>query len=380
MTLRPVFIDHTSERGGAELALFRLLSADVEWNPTLICPPAEGSDAYAGLPPNVSVERRGPSQRARASNGSSITANVRLTWTLLRAFASVLSSRAARRADVLIANTSRASVYVAVAGTLLRRPVVVHIRDFVDAEAIGGLATKLLRRLVLPRASGLIANSAASLATVRAYVGPKCEIEVIPSPSGITRGHEAVVHDAIRKVGLVARIDPWKGQELLLRAFSKAFPDGDVELVFYGAAAFGTDGYLEHLRSEAAGIGLGDRVRFAGHVDDVAAAIDDLDVCVQCSTRPEPLGQNVLQYLAAGKPTIVADEGGPVEWVRDGQNGLVFHARDEDSLASTLRTIANDHGLRRRLARAASITPGLSTDNEIAERMRSFLTRVKEAS
>ncbi len=60
---------------------------------------------------------------------------------------------------------------------------------------------------------------------------------------------------------------------------------------------------------------------------------------MQYSTRPEPLGQNVLQYLAAGRATIVADEGGPTEWVDDGMNGLRVAPRDAVSLAHALQLL-----------------------------------------
>jgi len=380
VTLRPVFIDHTSERGGAELALRRMLSAPADWHPALVCPPARETDAYAGLPSTVAVERRGPAQRSRVDSGSTAIGAARLAFGMLRSLIAVVRSPSVRRADVLVANTSRSSVYAAVAGLITRKPVVVHIRDLVQPEAIGGLATTLLRRIVLPRAAGIVANSRASLATVTPFLSGRCLTEVIPSPSGLQRRSAPEIRDRVTRVGLVARIDPWKGQDLLLRAFVEAFPVSTIQLVFFGAAAFGTDDYLARLRALAKEIGAEDRVTFAGHVDDVTDAIDQLDVCVQCSVRPEPLGQNVLQYLAAGKPTIVADEGGPVEWVRDNENGLVFRARDASSLASCLRRLAEEHELRERLAVAALSTPGLSTDAEVTARMGSFLTRVVEAA
>lgn len=380
MTLRPVFIDHTSERGGAELALRRMLSAPGEWHPALICPPARETDVYAGLPATVTVERRGPAHRSRADSGSAAIGAVRLAWGVLRSLVTVVRSPSARGSSVLIANTSRASVYTAVAGRILRKPVVVHIRDLVEPQAIGGLATTLLRRIVLPQAAGVVANSRASLATVEPFIAEHCLTEVIPSPSGLRRRNAPEMRDRVTRVGIVARIDPWKGQDLLLRAFAEALPTSDTQLIFFGAAAFGTDGYFAHLRAMAKEMNVEDRVIFAGHVEDVTDAIDQLDICIQCSVRPEPLGQNVLQYLAAGKPTIVADEGGPIEWVRDNENGLVFRARDAASLASCLKRLAEDRDLRERLAIAALSTPGLSTDAEVTNRMGLFLARVVEAA
>ena len=81
------------------------------------------------------------------------------------------------------------------------------------------------------------------------------------------------------------------------------------------------------------------------------------DIAVQASLRPEPLGQNVLQYLAAGLPTIVADEGGPAEWIEDEVNGIRVAPRDARALSAALRRLAGDSDLRARIAAAASGRP-----------------------
>ena len=265
---------------------------------------------------------------------------------------------------------------MAVAGALTRTPFVVHIRDLITEDAIGGPATQLMRRFVLPRAAGIIANSRATLETVLPYVRTDV-VEVIPSPSGlhpVDPAHVAVPA-TVARIGLVARIDPWKGQELLLRAFASACPDGGARLVFFGGPSFGHEEFLRDLNALARELGVEERVEFAGHSSDIAAAIDSLDVCVQCSLRPEPLGQNVLQYLSAGKPTIVSGEGGPAEWVADRDNGLVFAPREVESLAAAIRTLIDDSDLRGRLARSAAATPDLLADEDIGIRIRDVAER-----
>ncbi|WHE35753.1 glycosyltransferase [Microbacterium sp. BDGP8] len=165
---------------------------------------------------------------------------------------------------------------------------------------------------------------------------------------------------------MVARIDTWKGQDLLLRAFARAFPSGSTRLVLAGSADFGHDAYLESLRSLAAQLDIASRVDFLGHVTDVPSLIASWDLCVQSSIRPEPLGQNVLQYLAAGKPAIVTDQGGPSEWVRDGWNGWTFEMGSVDALSDAL-TAARDPKLRRHVAANAARTPNLLTDRQVTD-------------
>ena len=375
-----VFADHSDEPGGAEFALIRLLSVPQKWSPAVLLPSSSadpGSSVFAkGLPPGVPLIRSGPSHTARREGGSGPAANLRLAARILRSAATLARLRAVRDADVLVANTTRASVYVAVAALIIRKPFVVHSRDLISAESIGSAATILMRRVVLPRAAGVIANSRASRETVSSSVRTH-NVQVIPSPAGLAPVDVRSVDSArpVTRIGMVARIDPWKGQELLLRAFAEACPGGDQVLVFHGAPAFGHEEFAADLRRTARELGIHDRVDFAGHTSDVRGAIAALDVCVQASVRAEPLGQNVLQYLSAGKPTIVSGEGGPVEWVTNRKNGLVFAPRDRDSLATALREIVADGDLRQTLARNAAQTPGLLTDSQVSDRVLDVVER-----
>lgn len=375
---RIVFVDHTSEAGGAELALRRLLAARSESEVAIVLPRTESaaSSVFGDLPRAVSVIRTGPEHAARRVGGTSLRANLALSWKLLRSTIALATTRAARRSDVLIANTTRASVYVAAAAAMLRKPYAVHIRDLIEPAAIGGAATALMRRFVLPRASLVIANSHTSLTLVAPYLSPRCVRSVTPSPAGLRLAEPSLQPAIVKRIGMVARLDPWKGQELLIAAFAAAFPEGHEELVLYGGPAFGHDDFPERLRSLAVSLGVGERVKLAGHTEDVPHAIASLDICVQCSMRPEPLGQNVLQYLAGGKPTIVADEGGPAEWVRDGVNGALFVPRDANSLAVQLTRLAADPELRTKLALAAPNTPRLMSDQQIADEIEELVRSV----
>lgn len=381
---RVLFVDHTSERGGAELALLRLLETSRDWSPALMVPPAADADAdvFDPLPEHVRAYRVGPHQAARRATATGPAAGIRLAYRIVRSAIALASSPAIRSCDIVVANTTRASVYVALAGFIARKPIALHIRDMIEPSSIGALATRVMRRFVLPRARAVIANSRTTLSHVAPYISTQSLSAVIPSPSGLDKRtpDDLAPISEVRSIGMVARLDPWKGQEMLLRAFARLSRVDEMELVFYGAPAFGHQDYEKALRDLSVQLGVAKRVVFRGHVDDVSAAIQQIDVCVQCSLRPEPLGQNVLQYLANGKPTIVANEGGPAEWVRHDVNGVTFTAGDEDSLVSVLERVVSDERLRSRLARAAVTTPGLASDEEISREIMSLLANAATIS
>jgi glycosyltransferase involved in cell wall biosynthesis len=386
--LRVLHLDHTSAPGGAQFALLRMLQAEPAWSSYLLLAPSrEGLGIYADLPGRIPRRIAGVRQPAGVSAGgvrSALTGGVRL---LAQAVATRFS-RVFNGADVVDANTARSAVYGALAARWSRTPFVVHLRDVVDPGALGRSGHALMVRVVLPRADGVIANSRATLDSARAHLRPGVLAEVIPSASGLRVGaapppappaSDASSDGPVRTVGMLARIDPWKGQHLLLEAFAHVFRGRDVRLQFAGDAPFGHEGHRAELRRQAEALGVAGQVDFLGHVHDIDALLALWDVAVQASTRPEPLGQNVLQYLAAGRATVAADEGGPAEWITDGVNGLLVPPRDVDALASALTRLDAEGTLRTRLGAAAATTPGLLDDAAVMRAHAEFYERVVRA-
>lgn len=379
--MKVVHLDHTRERGGAEYALSRMLRAPQrEWEATLILPRSadEGLGVYEDLSNgDVRVVVSGPEQRPGVSSAG-ILGTFRFGVGLLRQAAAVRSTRGVSQSDVVHSNTSRSSAYGALALLFSRKPFVVHLRDIVDRRSLGAAGYALMAYVALRRADGVIANSDATLKSVQSIITPHTPTAVIPSAIGGIRP-EPREDDGTFRIGMVARLDPWKGQKELIQSFAQAFPDGGAELVFAGAAAFGHDAYEHELDSIATALGVRDRVKFLGHVDDIGAVLRSLDVCAHASTRPEPLGQNMLQYLAAGRATVAVDAGGPAQWIQHDVNGRLFPINDRDALTRELELLRVDAAMRSRLAAAGPRTPGLPTDSNVTKMHQTFFEKVIES-
>ncbi|GAB3630747.1 hypothetical protein GCM10027421_01000 [Microbacterium shaanxiense] len=375
--LRVVHLDHTTARGGAELALVRLLAAEQSapepaWTPAVLVPTIDDDDVFAQLPPSVVRRTRGVRQSAGGS-GSSPLRMAGLAARLLCQAVLTGTHPNVRTADVVIANSTRAAAYAALALQFSRTPLVVQLRDMIDEESLGRLGYALMTKVVLPRADAVIGNSRTTLAGALPFLRPGTEAVVIHSASGLTlstarrRPADAAPSNPLR-IGMLARIDPWKGQLELLEAFAAAFPAGTAQLELAGGAPFDQARFAAQLHERARELGVAGRVHLLGHVDDTAALLQRWDIAVQYSTRAEPMGQNVLQYLAAGTVAVVADEGGPVEWVDDGVNGRTVPPRSVAALARVLGELADDAAQRERLGAAAVRTPGLLDDAAVAAR------------
>ena len=115
----------------------------------------------------------------------------------------------------------------------------------------------------------------------------------------------------------IARLTPWKGQEVLIEALGRLAADAsalDAVCVLAGDAQGRTD-YRQKLERQAAALGVADRVRIVGHVDDVPGALAAATVGVQPSIEPEAFGRAAVEVQAAGLPVVVADLGAVRETV-----------------------------------------------------------------
>ena len=145
-----------------------------------------------------------------------------------------------------------------------------HIRDRIAPDYLPRFAVFAIRTLAHVIPDGILTNSIATQQTLGAM---RRVIAVTPSP---------VVHDPVEAmgvsdssgddlvVGMVGRLAPWKGQDVFLRAFARAFPAGQERAIVVGGALFGEDAYEAQLVALVDELGLQERVEMTGHVDDVA--------------------------------------------------------------------------------------------------------------
>ena len=129
-----------------------------------------------------------------------------------------------------------------------------------------------------------------------------------------------------RVVMLPARLTRWKGAEVLLDAVARLGRD-DTYCVLVGSDQ-GRDTYARGLEARAAGLGIGGRLRLAGHCEDMPAALMLADVVVNASLKPEPFGRAVIEAQAAGRPVVAFDHGGAAETIRNGETGMLVPPGD----------------------------------------------------
>ncbi|CAA9467822.1 MAG: Glycosyl transferase, group 1 family protein [uncultured Rubrobacteraceae bacterium] len=152
---------------------------------------------------------------------------------------------------------------------------------------------------------------------------------------------------ATLRVGFVGTLAPHKGPDLLVRAFRTLPRTVDATLEVHGGGE-GYEGYAQELRRLAGDDG---RIGFPGAFpgEELGRVLAGTDVLVVPSRWYENGPGVVFEALAAGAPVVATDLGGMSEFVRHGENGLLFRLDDAEDLARQLRRLAGEPGLLARL-------------------------------
>ncbi len=378
-TFRVVYLDHCAKRSGGELALLRLLSGFTSVSPTVLL--AEDGD-FVGLlrEAGVPVEVIPLDPRTNDLHRAAVVPG-RLPFGAI--FGTLRYCRVLRRRvreldpDIIHTNSLKAMVYGSIVSIGLRSKLIWHVRDRIADDYLPRVAVVAIRAMSRFVPDAIIANSTATMRTMGAagrtrYVAPSTVVfDAVPG-SFQPRASE----NRPFTVGMVGRLAPWKGQDIFLRAFAEAFPNGPARAVIAGSAMFGEDDFANTLAPLAEELGITDRVSFRGFVDDVATLLGEFDVLVHASVIPEPFGQVVVEGMAAGIAVVASNAGGPAEIITEGVDGILVEPGNVGALARTLRMLEADPGRRRRLGDGGRVTAAEFAPERIAAQVEAIYRRV----
>jgi len=144
---------------------------------------------------------------------------------------------------------------------------------------------------------------------------------------------------SIPRITFLGRLIENKRVRVLYEAFRTVVQHVEgVELVFVG------DGDLRPwLAQRSREDGLGGRVLLAGAVphDRVGKVLEEASILCLPSAG-EPFGMVVLEAMAAGRPVVAVNLGGPRHLVRHGAGGLLVAPDDPAALAAALIELLSD--------------------------------------
>lgn len=287
----------------------------------------------------------------------------------IRATRDLVGLLRARRADVVHTHQSKAGVLGRVAGRIAKVPAIVHgvhILPFVNvgpAQAAIYLAAERLcaaftgafinvspsvRDVCVDRGIGarrdhFVAYSAMEIERFRGAEPPQDWRSLLGVEAGAPKPPTAL---------MLAAFEPRKRHLEVLRALPAAFAGlPDWRILFAGAGP-----EEDAVRGLVAEMGLGDRVRFAGHRPDPEKLIALADVAFLTSER-EGLPRVVVQYAAAGRAMVVSEIPGLADVVEAGVSAVVTPHADVGAAMREVARLLVDQPARARLERGAQNVP-----------------------
>lgn len=213
---------------------------------------------------------------------------------------------------------------------------------------------KKLYNSVLARSTRVIAISEFIANRLRSEYGvPESRLRVIPRGADPQEFEPGVISgERVQKLAeawgvlhgedvilMPARLTAWKGQGVLIEALALLRDRADTGWICVLAGPEGDQKFSRRLQQRVRGLGLEDRVRFAGTCTDMPAACDLAWVVVAPSLRPEPFGRTLVEAQMMGRPVIGTAQGAMMETILPGETGFVVPPGDAEALAEALKTI-----------------------------------------
>ncbi|MBE7158501.1 MAG: glycosyltransferase, partial [Rhodospirillales bacterium] len=309
MNSRPVrvlYLNHAAKPSGGEIALWRMLKAidRDRVQPTIVFG-EEGPAAESMRQIGVQTHILPLATKVREVRKDKLGLKSFLHFgrlASLGAYAAKLAIFARRhRIQVIHTNTIKAHLYGALVGRLSGLPVVWHLRDYVSESYFPARVVRAIRLMAQHLPRHVVAVSKSVLDQLRLRDAEKYSTVVLDGLTdqeftSFTKSQRASATTGRPRIGIVGRLTPWKGQHVFLDAAARVTAAGhEAEFFIIGSALFGEDAYEESLRKQAKELGIAERVKFVGFVQNVAGELSKLDYMVHASTSGEPFGQVILE-------------------------------------------------------------------------------------
>jgi glycosyltransferase involved in cell wall biosynthesis len=178
----------------------------------------------------------------------------------------------------------------------------------------------------------------------------------VPAADARAARAELGAADGDMLVGVFGRLQRWKGQDVFVEAaaeVARARPRTRFAVV--GGSVFGLEPeFAEGLRARVRERGLEDRVVFTGFRTDVPRLMAACDVVCHTTRVAEPFGLVVIEAMSLARPVIATRGGGPSEIIQSDEMGLLVSSDDAGALARAIVALADDPERRQAMGTRAA--------------------------
>lgn len=160
------------------------------------------------------------------------------------------------------------------------------------------------------------------------------------------------IPNTAKVIGMIGRVNSWKGQEDFLIATNKVLENNkNVYAIIVGGVFVGEEKYKNILLENINKSSFKDRIIYSDYRNDTEAIHKLFDIFVLPSINPDPLPTVVLEAMATGKPIVGYAHGGVCEMVKNGVNGLLVEPRNPDLLANAINKLLQNKKLCKQMGK-----------------------------
>jgi glycosyltransferase involved in cell wall biosynthesis len=152
-------------------------------------------------------------------------------------------------------------------------------------------------------------------------------------------------------LGFVGYVRAWHGLPQVVDLLAQDATLGQANLLVVGDGPARSE-----LETRAAQLGVANRVQVCGVVerDALAGYVSTFDIALQPEVTAYASPLKLFEYMALGRAIIAPDAPNIREILTHGVDALLFEPNNPESLASAIRELVADSGLRARLGAAAA--------------------------
>ena len=163
---------------------------------------------------------------------------------------------------------------------------------------------------------------------------------------------EFKINDNELIVGMIGRINAWKGQKDFINAMDIVIKKRkNVKGLIVGGVYNGQEWRREELKKVISEKKLNEKIIMCDFRNDSPNIHNVIDIFVLPSTNPDPLPTVVLEAMATGKPIVAYKHGGVCEMVIENYNGFFAEVGNCEELANKIIEIVDNEEKRKRMGR-----------------------------
>ena len=297
-----------------------------------------------------------------------------ITLSPIKSFFYLIKFFKKHRIDLIHANGSRVCFYCAIAGRILKTPVIWHVREsFSDLFYYDWLLANLATIIIC------VSKSVQKKRFKRFGENEKDRIAVVYNGVDTSKFHKNFknrsearnkldIKPSVVLFGLIGNIIQRKSQDFFIKAFARAKqiqPDISAKVLIIGH--FFDEKYLNYLRQLVTDLNLHSNIIFREFTDDISKILSGIDIFV-LSSKSEGFCRSLLEAMSCGLPIIATRLSEIEEAIIDTKNGLLVDFMNIEKMSSAVimlcksKRLCNEIGTYNRL---------------VAERKFSLITHVK---